>query len=367
MSLISSRVGILQRVLPDYRQPFFDLLASECEGGLSVFAGQPRPDENIVEGKGLQTAQRFPGRNIHLLRSPFSLCWQSGVTNWLEEWQPEVLIVEANPRYLSTPAAIRWMHNRQRPVIGWGLGLQTVAGGFKGLRWQLRKGYLKQFDALIVYSRAGKEAYITSGFPADRIFVAPNAVAPRPLTAINPRAVKKSGERLTVLFVGRLQDRKRVDLLIRSCAALPPGLQPELIIAGDGPARFRLEQLAEELYPSARFSGDARGPQLDQLFDQADLFVLPGSGGLAVQQALAHALPILMAEGDGTQSELVRPQNGWLVPPGDQEELTTILTEALKDPARLVSMGQESLRIAVEDVNLEKMVQVFAEAIKQVS
>ena len=42
-------------------------------------------------------------------------------------------------------------------------------------------------------------------------------------------------------------------------------------------------------------------------FAGADLFVLPGTGGLAVQEAMSYALPVIVAKGDGTQEDLVRP------------------------------------------------------------
>ncbi|MHC1781697.1 MAG: glycosyltransferase [Anaerolineaceae bacterium] len=87
---------------------------------------------------------------------------------------------------------------------------------------------------------------------------------------------------------------------------------------------------------------------------------------MAAQQALAHALPILMAEGDGTQSELVQPGNGWMVPPDSQPALTYLLAEALKDPLRLRRMGLESFRIAVEEINLERMVEVFTDSVNRV-
>ena len=109
-----------------------------------------------------------------------------------------------------------------------------------------------------------------------------------------------------ILFVGRLQARKRVDALMRVCAALPENEQPELWIVGDGPERATLEALAETMYPRARFYGAVHGPDLAPLFARADLFVLPGTGGLAVQEAMSYALPVIVAEADGTQSNLVR-------------------------------------------------------------
>ncbi len=43
MNRFQGRLAVQQRVLPSYRVPFFDLLASACEGGMSLFTGLPRP------------------------------------------------------------------------------------------------------------------------------------------------------------------------------------------------------------------------------------------------------------------------------------------------------------------------------------
>ena len=67
-------------------------------------------------------------QNIHLFSGPLYLCHQRGLVEWLENWNPDALIVEANPRYLATGAAVRWMHERGRKVIGWGLGAPPIAG-----------------------------------------------------------------------------------------------------------------------------------------------------------------------------------------------------------------------------------------------
>jgi glycosyltransferase involved in cell wall biosynthesis len=87
---------------------------------------------------------------------------------------------------------------------------------------------------------------------------------------------------------------------------------------------------------------------------------------LAIQQAMAHGLPVVVAQGDGTQEDLVRPSNGWLVPPGDLSSLIQTLKSALGDRRRLREMGAESYRIVSEEVNLEKMANVFVQAACQV-
>ncbi len=366
--IFPGRLGIQQRVLPAYRTVFFDTLAGMCDGGLSVFAGKPLTIEGIEPARQLQFAQLREAHNRNFLNpgSAWFMCWQAGFIQWLEDWQPEVLIVEANPRYPVTRKAIAWMHAHRRSVIGWGLGAPPMNVPFKGVRQKQRLDLLNSLEAIIAYSHFGAQQYAQLGMPAEKIYVAPNAVerAPSEPPARHPTHAEKQP---AVLFVGRLQKRKRVDLLLRACSALPASLQPRLVIAGDGPAQSELQQLANSVYPAAQFVGAKRGGELEPYFTSADLFVLPGTGGLAIQQAMAHGLPVVVAGGDGTQDDLVRGENGWQVPPDDFQALTEVLRQALADPDRLRQMGEASYRIVAEEINVDKMVEVFVRATNEVS
>jgi glycosyltransferase involved in cell wall biosynthesis len=349
-------------VLPSYRAPFFDALAQVCAGSLSLFAGQPRADESIAVTHRLERARLVAADNIHLFStsSPLYFCYQRGVTRWLEEWDPQALIVEANFRYLSSPAAIRWMHQRGRPVIGWGLGAPLERGPLSALR----KRFLAQFDAMIAYSQRGALQYAACGIPEGKIFVAPNAVAPAPKQPLPVRG-QHFHERPSLLFVGRLQARKRIPALLTACAELGQ-ISPRLVIVGDGPELESLRALANDLYPSAEFVGARHGAELAPYFNAADLFVLPGTGGLAVQEAMSYGLPVIVAQGDGTQDDLVRPANGWQIPPGDDAALAAALREAIANAPRLRVMGAESYRIVAQEINLEKMAAVFVDALNSV-
>ncbi|NOH01349.1 MAG: glycosyltransferase [Chloroflexi bacterium] len=362
------RLGLQQRVLPGYRVPFFDLLAHHCEGGMSLFAGQPRPEEMIASGK-TQIARHVEARNIHLFGGAFYLCYQRGFIDWLEAWNPDALIVEANPRYLSTPAAVRWMHKRGRKVIGWGLGAPPSLSPHFLRKWgETQRGawkrFVRQFDALIAYSRRGAEEYAALGFPREKIFVAHNSVSPPPNIPL-PNRPSTFDLRPTILFVGRLQARKRIDHLLRACAEL--GTNPRLLIVGEGPERHSLESIAKEIYPSAEFIGAKHGLELKPYFEQADLFVLPGTGGLAVQEAMSYGLPVIVAKGDGTQDDLVRESNGWQIEPEDYGALVSTMKNALSDMARLRRMGKESFRIVSEEINIQKMAEAFVRALNSVA
>lgn len=358
----AGRLGLQQRVLPNYRVPFFDVLARACTGGLSVLAGQPRPEEGITSGVP-RVALYAAARNAHIFKGPLYLCRQRGLIEWLESWDPDALIVEANPRYLSTPGAIEWMHARGRKVIGWGLGAPPAGGILGGLRRSRRARFVSQFDALIAYSRRGADEYAELGFPSGRIFVATNAAVPRPKQP--PKRQRARRDAPSLLFVGRLQRRKHVDSLLRACAELEEP-QPKLVIVGDGPERAALEELARRVFPAAQFVGARHGAELDPYLASADLFVLPGTGGLAIQEAMAHGLPVIVARGDGTQDDLVRVSNGWQLPPDSYPALVAALGLALADLPRLRKMGAESFRIVSEEINLERMVEVFVRALNAV-
>ena len=304
---------------------------------------------------------------MHLfpINSPFYICWQTGSAAWLQEKQPDVLVVEANPRYIRTRSMVEWMHNKNRIVIGWGLGAPEIRGTFSGFREGERRKFLSSLDAVISYSKKGAEEYRNSGVPRANIFVAPNAAATKTLDTPLKRGDKFNGKPI-VLFVGRLQKRKRVDNLIRACSLLPDDIKPGLSIVGDGPEKTELINLACEIYPETEFPGALYGGELEEYFSRADLFVLPGTGGLAVQQAMSYGLPVIMEIGDGTQSELIREKNGWILPTNNVNALKLTLMQALSDIPKLRLMGNESYRIVKEEINIDRMADAFVNVFSQV-
>jgi glycosyltransferase involved in cell wall biosynthesis len=374
------RLGIQQRLLPEYRVSFFDCLASRVKE-LQVFAGSPLETEAIRSAKSLDHARWVRAKNLHLGSSANYLCWQANCSRWLRDFGPEILVTEANPRLTSNYSAISYARQMGIPVIGWGLGVLYRKPGQQDSERRSRnyffKLFLRQFDAMISYSSKGAEDYISLGCDPLRVFVAPNAVAGGRLShrteelPVDAKALAswRRERNLTggpvLLFVGRLIPEKRLPLLLEACARL--GDKVQLVIVGEGPERGRLEQIAANIFPRAHFLGHLTGDALTACFSATDLFVLPGSGGLSMQEAMAYGQPVVVASGDGSQWDLVEDGvTGFHLTASEPDALYQVLSKALTNLTRLRAMGQAAREKIQSTHNLDSMVNAFVAALQSV-
>ena len=161
---------------------------------------------------------------------------------------------------------------------------------------------------------------------------------------------KRAAHAPTLLFVGRLLEWKGLAVALKAVSAIHqsfPGLR--FVIAGDGPARTRLEKLSRQLGLAdiVEWAGWRTQPQLEQHYRAADLLLFPSmrdSGGMAVLEALAHGLPVLCTDLGGP-GHIVNETCGRAVPTHglNQEQLagkfSHTLREFLDAPDRMHSLS----------------------------
>lgn len=147
-----------------------------------------------------------------------------------------------------------------------------------------------------------------------------------------------------ILFVGRLEPRKGILILIEALALVPGA---RLIVCGDGPERAQAQALAKARGVDARFTGALDDAAKLALYADADLFCAPSpygeSYGLVLVEAMAAGLPVVAAANDGYRSVLDGEGAAGLCAPGSAAALARKITEVLGNAelrTRLTTWGR---------------------------
>ena len=175
-------------------------------------------------------------------------------------------------------------------------------------------------------------------------------------------------DRPTVLFVGRLDEEKRLSDLVRAMPYVLNETDAQLAIVGRGHQREPLEKLAARIGVGERvsFLGFVPDESMPQTYAAADVFAMPSVAELqsiATLEAMATGLPVVVADAMALP-HLVNGGNGYLFPPGDVQALAGHLTRILTDDALREQLGQASRELALthdHQASLARFEQIYDE------
>jgi len=221
---------------------------------------------------------------------------------------------------------------------------------------------MKQSDALIAVSRyTVGELTELYGIEEEKIHVIYNGVdinkfKPRPDRAELRREFGLEEEKKIVLFVGRLYHRKGLEILLRS---IPPIIQEfgdvKFAISGTGFKKKEqsLRDLAKqlEIEDYVTFLGYVPDEKLPSLYSASDIFVLPAiyeNFPFAILEAQATGLPVVSTKVGGIPEFLADKENGFLIDPGDEKQLTQRVLTLLQDPKLAEEMGRRGRKLIEE-------------------
>ena len=139
------RLGIQQRLLPHFRAPLYDAIAGKNNGPVEVFSGLPQPEEGIQRADGLRHAKWRITHNRCFTVGSQKAYWQEQFGHWLDEFKPDVLAVESNPRILSNYPGFRRARSLGIPIVGWGIGVMGDAKD-RGLYGAFMRRYFRQVE-----------------------------------------------------------------------------------------------------------------------------------------------------------------------------------------------------------------------------
>ena len=154
-------------------------------------------------------------------------------------------------------------------------------------------------------------------------------------------------DRPLLLFVGRLERRKGLEVAIRTFLRLRASVRGvRLCVVGDGPERVRCQQMVPPaLRPDVLFVGRVSDTDLPRYHASADVFLAPALGGesfgIVLLEAMAAGLPIVASGIPGYRTVLRDGVQGLLVPPGDAAAATAAAATILQDLHRAKAMAEE--------------------------
>lgn len=192
-----------------------------------------------------------------------------------------------------------------------------------------------------IVADTSKYAVVRCGVPVDR------------WTYQNPELKPPACDFLRVLTVGRLVEKKGVDMLIRALHAYGEkrGRSWKLTIAGDGPEAEKLKEIAKKLgaMHSLDFRGAVRNETIPQMLAEADLFALTcrtdASGDkdgipVVLMEAMACGTPVI-AGNVAAISELVENNtSGLLVDGTNLDEIVNAIERLDQNPDLRVSLAK---------------------------
>jgi glycosyltransferase involved in cell wall biosynthesis len=207
------------------------------------------------------------------------------------------------------------------------------------------------FAALLVASDHMRREYERHGVRSEKIHL---ALLPNPHEGAELTGSAKVASRSHLLFMGRLTKLKGTDRLLEAIplAEKRLGRTLQLTIAGDGPERLRLEELARQREIQAQFTGWLGSSQKLELIKQADLLAVPSLWpepfGLVGIEAGAYGIPAVAFDVGGISDWLIPGLSGELAPgnPPTAEGLADAIASALSEPSHYADLCRGAREIA---------------------
>lgn len=215
----------------------------------------------------------------------------------------------------------------------------------------LLRRLFRRLDECIAVSEPAK-TFVSRYFPSEYTVI-PNGIDPEFFNPAAPPAPGVSNpRRRTILFLGRLEERKGLATLLDAYQLLRQvRADCQLVVVGDGPLRRGYERrVEEEGIPDVRFCGFIPEADKPGYFTAADIYCAPNTGkesfGVILLEAMASGRPIVATAIDGFRQVISDGREGLLVPAGDESQLAAALGRLLDHPQLRQQMGQRGRRAA---------------------
>lgn len=303
---------VVQPSLSHYREPFVrTLLASDDYSFLP--AGRFPVKGNSSQGRDSvnSASEDLLNQSERLVRKQLfgNFFWDQGLLKLILRKKYELVILEGNFYNFSSWVAAMLLRIIGRKSAFWGHGWKRPESGFK---LKLRKFFYHLPQGHFVYGDTAREYAAKIGLNKENWIVVYNSLYKLNQLRCQEHGDDLPGDKMSLIFSGRLTKRHRVDLLIQAVNRLKTeeNLSIELNIVGDGSERDSLTKIAGEGSQQINFLGAQHDfSVLKNIYSSSHFSVSPGASGLNVIQSLGFGVPVIAASADpqsGPEIEAVK-------------------------------------------------------------
>lgn len=368
---------LFQRIVPAYRLPLFQRLYERL--GVIVCHSRERRGSSL---KSMGANLGFPSEHLPAMYAfgKDSYCVQE-ILSPLIKHRPKVVICEFALGY-GTLYLLLFL----REIFGYRLLLWThaieneeVIRGFESLRSRFKLLLYRRMDGIICYSAERLRILRSATAPLPKLFLAPNTLdtdaisrARISLEVLGRDEVRKQlgiQEKHMLLFIGRLERSKGLDLLLDAWSKLTGNLDASLHIIGDGPERKRMEGAAAvdsriKLHGAVHDLGATT-----RFMVAADVLVHPGAIGLALVHSFAAGLPVITCRPGwdgpfhGPEFEYLEPGVNGTLCDWKAAELALAIHAICDHPELRQSYSSAAIRKIQENGSIQQWLKGFEEAL----
>jgi glycosyltransferase involved in cell wall biosynthesis len=381
-----SRAVIQYNCIPHYRARIFELLSQRNDVHFTVVA-DPEPDTPYLktlsgdEGRAIRTSHA----KTHIIRLPGipDLYWQPQALKMRFRERPDTMIALGSPYSLTAWVLLITGKILRIPVLLWGQGLLSDETGPK---WWIRRSLYRLAAGQLLYGEHARDLLRRKGFDVKSLYVVYNSLD---FDAQREIAAEQSDEQINkfrrslglaqgeglVVFTGRLQPVKRLDLLLEAVARLAQrGRRVHVALVGEGGERSNLEQLAARLNIAdlVHFLGESYDERyLGLVVGASDLSVIPSGAGLSIMHALVFGTQVLIhdrVEHHFPEWEaVIEGKTGFFYRYDDVEDLAAKMEQAIFPVSVRNAMAEACKTVIFEKYNPHRQVETFVRAVCETS
>ncbi len=193
--------------------------------------------------------------------------------------------------------------------------------------------------------------------PENKFKVVYNGVS---LDDVNQSKIKNLKSKIDLIFIGRLAEPKKPELMIKAISLLPEKIKNSIkfVVVGDGPKRKPLEKLAENKKIKAEFRGSLSKDQVLMELKLADVFIFISAWEgfpYTILEAMSCGLPIIASDVGGV-GEAVNETNGILVE-NEVGQIREAILKLVDNKELRLRLGEQGRRDVEQKFSLNQMLE----------